>query len=126
MGTAREGDTLFWKEEGFSTVGMALALLITLALIFTCAQVYEVSSASSQVQEVADAAALAAENTVAEFYIVVTICDAVTFTLSLTMLTALGLSVVCACIPPTAGLSRTLLEVADRLATARDSFYESA
>lgn len=89
-----ERASLFWcnkKEDGFSTVGMVLALLITLSLIFTCAKVYEVNSVSAQVQETADAAVLAAENTVGEFYIVVTVCDAITFTLSLTMLVVLGI-----------------------------------
>ena len=50
---------LFRDEDGFTTVGVALALLVTLALVFTSAQVYRVSSASADVQDVADAAALA-------------------------------------------------------------------
>lgn len=121
-----EGRSLFWAEEGFSTVGMALALLITLSLVFTCARVYEVNTASAQVQEVADAAVLSAENMVGEFYIVVTICDALTFTLSLAMLVTLALGVVCACVPPAAALSKTLLSSADKLRHSRDSFYDSA
>ena len=75
--------SLFWAEEGFSTVGMVLALLISISLIFTAARVYEINSCSSRVQEVADAAALAAENTVGEFYLVAGICDAVLLSLSL-------------------------------------------
>lgn len=121
--------SLFWcnkKEDGFSTVGMVLALLITLSLIFTCAKVYEVNSISAQVQETADAAVLAAENTVGEFYIVVTVCDAITFTLSLTMLVALGIGIICACIPPTAALSKALIDASSKIGKARDSFYESA
>ena len=43
-----------------STVGMVLALLISISL--AAARVYEINSCSSRVQEVADAAALAAEN----------------------------------------------------------------
>lgn len=117
--------SIFWaKEEGFSTVGMALALLITLSLIFTCAQVYEINSVSAEVQEVADACSLAAENIVAEFYIVATLCDALTFTLSLGMITVAGLGVVCACIPPTVSFAKTFLDVAKKLHDARDSFYE--
>ena len=118
--------SLFWADEGFSTVGMVLALLITLSLIFTCAQVYEINTTSAQIQETADAAVLAAENTVGEFYIVVTICDALTFTLSLAMLTTLGLGIVCACIPATAALSKGLLDASAQLRKARDSFYDSA
>lgn len=124
-----ERASLFWcnkKEDGFSTVGMVLALLITLSLIFTCAKVYEVNSISAQVQETADAAVLAAENTVGEFYIVVTVCDAITFTLSLTMLVVLGIGIICACIPPTAALSKALIDASSKIGKARDSFYESA
>ncbi len=122
----REKTSIFWAEEGFSTVGMAIALLLTLALIFTAARVYEVNTASAQVQEVADAAALAAENTVGEFYIAASICDAVILSLSLTMVCSLGLGVVCACIPPTEGLSKAFIDAAKQLKESRDSFYESA
>lgn len=123
---AHERESLFWAEEGFSTVGMVLALLLVLSLVFTCARVYEVNTASAQVQEVADAAVLSAENMVGEFYIVVTICDALTFTLSLAMVVTLALGVVCACVPPAAALSKTLVSTADKLRHSRDSFYESA
>ncbi len=118
--------SLFWAEEGFSTVGMAIALLLTLALIFTAARVYEVNTASAQVQEVADAAALAAENTVGEFYIAASVCDAVALSLSLTMVCSLGLGVVCACIPPTEGLSKAFIDAAKKMKESRDSFCESA
>lgn len=118
--------SVFWAEEGFSTVGMVLALLISLALIFTSARVYEVHSASSRVQEVADAAALAAENVVGDFYLIASVCDAVLLSLSLTMAGCLGLSVVCACVPPASGLSKTFLEAAHKVKTARDDFGSSA
>ena len=61
---------LLRDESGFTTTGMVLSLLITLALVFTAAQVYRINSASAEVQDVADAAALAAENQVAEYMIV--------------------------------------------------------
>lgn len=115
-----------WQDEGFSTVGMALALLLTLALLFTCAQVYEIQTSSAQVQDVADAAVLAAENMVAEFYIVATMCDALVFTLSLTFVVALGVGVVCACIPVTKALSEACFKAADHIRSARASFYQSA
>ncbi len=87
---------------------MVLALLISISLIFAAARVYEINSCSSRVQEVADAAALAAENTVGEFYLVAGICDAVLLSLSLTTAGCLGLSVVCACVflPPRVFLKR--------------------
>lgn len=122
----RRSRSLFWAEEGFSTVGMVLALLISMSLVFTAARVYEINESSSRVQEVADAAVLAAENVVGEFYLVASICDAVSLSLSLTMVGCLGLSVVCACVPPTAELSKTFLETAKKAKQSRDSFCESA
>lgn len=122
----QERASIFWEEDGFSTVGMVLALLITLALLFTCAQVYEINTASAQVQETADAAVLAAENMVGEFYIVVTVCDTLSFTLSLAMVVTLGIGVVCACIPATASISKTMIDASSKLRKARDSFYNAA
>ena len=90
---AREPFALFRDEAGFTTAGVACALLVTLALVFTSAQVYRVSSASADVQNVADAAALAAENEVAEFMIAVRVCDAVVLSLSLTGAATAGLGV---------------------------------
>ncbi len=119
-------DFFLSKEGGFSTAGMVLALLITLCLIFTAARVYEVNSASADVQEVADSAALAAENVVAEFYIVAALCDAVVLSLSLTHLATLGLSVACLCTPVTASFSEVFLNASTKIKTARDNFSNKA
>ena len=51
----------FRDEEGLTTVGMVLALLIALALVFSAGRAYRIGSAASEVQNVADAAALAAQ-----------------------------------------------------------------
>ena len=84
---ARKRGDLFVDEHGFTTTSMVLSLLITISLLFTTAQVYRVSSASAEVQDVADAASLAAENQVAEFMLVARFCDAVILSLSLTGIT---------------------------------------
>ena len=100
------------EELGFSTVGVALALLLSFALIFSAARVYEIESVSGDIQNVADSAALAAENVVGEYCVIATMCDAVVLSLSLSSLCALGLSVAAACTPPTAALSQALLKSA--------------
>lgn len=117
---------VFQDEEGLTTVGMVLALLITLTMVFSAGQAYRVGSASSEVQNVADAAALAAQNEIAEFMIAVRVCDAVVLTLSLTSLAATGLGIAALCTPPTAGASETLLKAGRDVAHARDSFAEKA
>ena len=116
----------FRDEEGMTTVGMVLALLVALSLVFSSAQVYRVNAAASEVQGVADAAVLAAQNEVAEFMIVVRTCDAVVLSLSLTSIVATGLGVAALCTPATAAASDGLLKTAHDVAKARDSFAEKA
>lgn len=116
----------FRDESGFTTVGMVLALLITLSLLFSTAQVYRISSVSADVQSVADAAALAAENEVAEFMVAVRLCDAVVLSLSLTGVIALGLGAAALCTPTTAALSEVLCTAGRDVLKARDSFAEKA
>lgn len=111
-------------DQGFSTAGMVVALLITLSLIFSAAQVYQVNSASATIQNVADVAALAALNEVAEFYLVATLCDAVVLSLSLTGTAVLGLGVVALCTPATAALSDKLIKAGNEIIKARDRFAE--
>lgn len=114
----------FANEEGFTTVGMAVALLVALALLFSAAQLYRIGTLSADVQEVADAAALAAENEVGEFMIAVHVCDAVILSMSLLSLSLSALGIVTACIPPTAELSANLLDMGKKVMEARDAFAE--
>ena len=118
-------DVLF-EKDGFSTLGMVVALLVTLSLLFSAARVYRVSSASADIQNVADAAALAAENEVAEFMIVVRVCDAVVLSLSLTGLASYGLGIVALCVPGAAGVGEKLIEMGGKVMDARDAFADKA
>lgn len=117
---------LFYDDRGMTTTGMVLALLITLSLIFTSGQVQRIQSAASEVQAVSDAAALAAENEVAEFVIVARVCDAVLLTMSLTSLAAVGLGVAALCIPATASVGEALLQQGKQLIEARNNFADKA
>lgn len=119
----RQGD-LFRDEKGFTTTSMVLALLITLALVFAAAQVYRVNSLSAEVQDVADAAALSAENQVAEFMIVVRFCDATVLSLSLTGIATCGLGVAALCTPATATLSEGLIDAGRHIIEARNDFSD--
>ena len=116
----------FRDERGFTTTSMVLSILITLALVFTAAQVYRVNSVAAEVQDVADAAALAAENQVAEFMVVARFCDAVALSLSLAGLTVTGLGIAALCTPATAELSAKLIEAGHRIIEARNEFSDRA
>lgn len=116
--------SLFRDERGFTTVGMTLSILITLALVFTSAQVYRINSVAAEVRDVADAAALAAENQVAQYMIVARFCDAVVLSLSLTGITACGLGIAALCVPATAELSEGLIDAGRHVIEARDRFSD--
>lgn len=109
-------------EEGFTTAGMAIALLLTLSLLFTAAQVYRVNSRAAEVQDVADAVALAAENEVGEFMIAVRLCDSVVLSLSLVGVTSYGLGIVALCVPPAATAGSKLIDLGAKVLKARDTF----
>ena len=117
---------LLRDEQGFTTTGMVLALLITLSLIFTAAQVYRIDSAAAEVQDVADAAALAAETQVGEYMLVVRLCDAVVLSLSLTGIVVFGLGIAALCTPFTAPFSVALFNASRTVLQARDAFSERA
>lgn len=117
---------LMRDERGFTSIGMAVALLVSLSLVFSSAQVYRVSSASADVQDVADAAALAAENEVAEFMTIVRVCDAVVLSLSLTGVVASGVGVALLCVPGAMAVAEELLSLGSNLFEARDSFSRKA
>ena len=119
-------NNLFRDEQGFTTVSMVLSLLIALSLVFSSAQVYRINAASSQVQDVADAAALAAGNQVSDFVLSVRLCDAVVLSLSLTSLVSYGAGVVALCVPGAQALGDSLIELGGRVAKARDAFAGQA
>lgn len=117
---------IFRDERGVTTVAMAVALFVCVALIFSGAQLYRVHSASAEIQEVADACALAADSEVAGLQTVANTCDAACLSLTLLSVTLFGLGLVAACVPPVAGVSAKLIEWGRSSAEARDRFYERA
>lgn len=119
-------EKVFFSEDGFSTAGVVVSLLLTLALIFSAAQVYQINSAAANIQNVADAAALAAENEVAEFYIVARLCDAIVLSLSLAGVAALAVGIVALCVPPAAAFSEAAIKAGNDILRARNQFAEKA
>lgn len=122
---SRQGK-LFRDEEGATTVGMAVAMMLCLALTFSSAQLYQVESASSEIQEVADSAVLAAENEVAEFMLAARLCDASILSMTLLSAVTFGIGLVCACVPFLQGLSADLISLAHRSVQSRDKLAETA
>ena len=87
------------NEDGFTTVAVALALLLSLTLVFSSAAAGWVASRSSEVQRVADAAAMAGDNAVAAFSTVVQVIDACVLSLGMAGIVTYGAGIVASCVP---------------------------
>lgn len=122
----RPRGSLLRDEDGITTVSMAICIFLSLALMFSAGQLYKVSSASTEVQDVADAAALAAENEVAHFMVAAQTCDAVVLTMTLTAGITYGLGIVAACVPLVHGISAKLIELGTKVVKARGKFADAA
>lgn len=119
----------FWcveRDGGFTSVGVVIALALTLALLFTSAQVYWANSTAGDVQFAADAGALAAENVVAEYYVIARVADAVVLSLSLFGLVVFGIAIVVSCIPYCQGVGTKLMEFGEKVFKARDNCAEQS
>lgn len=120
--------TMFFKrgEEGFTTVGSAVALLLALSLTFGAVQVCWIQSRSGQVQYVADAAALAADGAVAKVITYAQVIDAALLTLSLLGLSSYAASAVASFIPGGQSVAVRFVDLGDKISHARDRFAKSA
>lgn len=113
-------------EDGFTTVAMAVSLLLSLTLAFSAAAAGWVAARSSEVQRVADATALAGSNAVAAFSTIVQVVDACSLSLGLTGLVTIGAGLVASCVPALAPTGAELVATGGRILDARQTFTSSA
>ncbi|MGI6221258.1 MAG: TadE/TadG family type IV pilus assembly protein [Coriobacteriales bacterium] len=127
-GVARNSsrDPFLDEDGGFTTLSVAVSLLLVCALLFSAAQVYWVNTESPDIQFAADAGALAAENSVAQYYVLARAADATVLSMSLMSLTMFGVATVLCCIPPTVPIGMELMGLARKVADARDKLASSA
>lgn len=114
------------REGGFTTPAAAVALLVILALVFACARGISIGARSGQIQYVADAGALAADNVVAELVTAGQVVDAAALSLSLLGLTVYAASAVAAFIPGGQGAAAEIASMGSKVLQARDKFVETA
>ncbi|MDR2671937.1 MAG: hypothetical protein LBC35_01295 [Coriobacteriales bacterium] len=114
------------SDGGFTSVGVAVALLLVITLLFSAAQVRWVQSQSADIQFVADSAALAGGNVVGEYTVIVRIADAVVLSMSLFGLVVFGVAIVVSCIPYMQEVGLKLMEFGKKVFEARDKFSEGA
>lgn len=113
-------------DGGYTTLAMAVALLVSLTLAFGTAAAQWSLARSADVQEVADATALAGENCVASFSTVAQTLDACVLTMGLTGVVTCGAGLVVAAIPPLQGKSVAIMDAGRKVLEARKEFAHSA
>ena len=120
--------TLGWfvNEDGYTSLAVALAILLSLTLVFAAAASSWTMSRSAEVQEVADAAALAGANAVAAFSTVAQVLDACVLTLGLTGLALMGCALIMACVPGLEVGMEPVLDAGKEVLELRNRFAKSA
>lgn len=113
-------------EDGFTTAGMAVALLLSVVLAFGAVQAHWTQSRSGQVQYVADAAALAADGAVAELIVYAQTIDAALLSLSLIGVASYAACGVAAFVPGGQGVAAKFADFGSRVFRTRDSFLKTA
>ena len=117
---------VFADRRGFTTVGAAIAILLSCTLVFFCLWSARAASRAAGVQAAVDAAALAAENEVAEFVLSVRVADATLLTMSLTGLSLLGAGAACCCVPGAAAAGGKLIDAGKAILDKRDDVAAAA
>ncbi|MCL2136332.1 MAG: hypothetical protein FWH40_02225 [Coriobacteriia bacterium] len=120
----------FWlvndSEGGYTSIGVVIALSLVITLVYTSSQIYWYNSRAGDIQFAADAGVLAAENIVAEFYVVARVTDAVLLSLTLFGVTVLGVSIIVSLIPYCQEAGIKLMEFAKKVFEARDRIADNA
>jgi hypothetical protein len=113
-------------EDGFTTAGVAIALLLVAALIFGSLHAFWVGSHSGEVQYVADAGALAADAVVADYVSLGQTVDAILLSFSLLTLTVYAVCAVAAFIPGAQGAAAKLADFGSKTMKLRSKFAKTA
>lgn len=114
------------RDGGFSTLGTAVALLVTLALLASTLQLHWLHQRAQETQVVADAAALAGANVLAKVQTTYTVCDALSLSMGLTGAVTMAASIICAALPGAQGASAELAHMTTQIFHVRSTFNEQA
>ncbi|WP_273394561.1 hypothetical protein [Thermophilibacter mediterraneus] len=113
-------------EGGFTTVGIAVALVLSLSLVFAAAGAAWVGGRSAEVQRVADAGAMAGQNVVASFSTVAQVVDACVLSMGVTGVVVLGAGLVVSCVPGLSATGASISQAGGRILDARRTFAQRA
>ncbi len=119
------GIGFFCDEQGSTTVASAVAILVSLALVFSLANVQWASSRAADVQVVADAGALAGANVVAAYVTIAQILDALVLSMGLIGLLTMAVGLVLSAIPVVDAAGPPVLSAASNVFSARSKLSRS-
>ena len=123
---SRWGLALFVDEDGYTSVAVAVALLVSVSLVFCVATVEWTTSRAADVQAVADAASLSGSNAVAACCTVAQVLDATVLSMGLLGMTMLGAGLVLAAVPGAQAASGEVLDAGRNVLEQRRRFARSA
>ena len=118
--------TFIDDEGGYTSVAVALALLVSFSLVFAAASAEWVMARSSEVQQVADAAAMAGENSVAGFSTIAQVVDACVLSMGLAGIVTYGAGLVISCVPGAGPAGEAIVKAGSDVLDSRRSFSTSA
>lgn len=118
--------TFIDDEGGYTTVAVAVALLLSVSLVFSAASAQWVSARSGEVQQVADAAAASGANAVAAYATIAQTLDACVLSMGLAGMVTCGAGLVASCVPPLAVTGAELVSCGTQVLSARRDFSRSA
>lgn len=119
-------DTFIGDDGGYTTVALACALLVSLALVCSTAAAVWTSARSSDVQTVADAAAMSGANVVAGYSTVAQVLDACVLSMGLAGVSVMAAGMVVSAIPFLQEAAPKILDMGREILDARRGFAKSA
>lgn len=114
------------ETGGYTSVSVAISLLVSLALTCSLVSVGWVQRRSADVQTVADACALAGANVVSSYATVATVLDACVLTMGLAGMVTLGAGLVVSAIPGLGAVGVKTVDASHQVFDARGRFARSA
>ena len=119
-------DAFVDEERGSTTLAAAVAILVSLVLVFGLANASWTASCSADVQAVADAGALAGMNALASYVTTAQVVDSLVLSMGLVGLTTMAVGLVLSAIPGTSVAGPPVVSAANSVLKARASLSRSA
>ena len=122
----RTGIDLFLEDGAYTTLSSAVAMLVVLTLVFSCAAAVWSMSRAGDTQVAADAGALAGANVVSSYHTAATVVDASILSLGLTGFAAVGVGLVAMLIPGVQEAASKTVDAGIDIIKTRNKFAKSA